>query len=195
MVLNIAQNRKNLIVLVLAACIVAFPYGMWQGWWKFIPSTAALLLLSWAAHGRSSLEKVGLAGSCREYRQAAMVFPLATAVGVGLIFFVAEMSFLTVLWPPSVLYFLMPLFQVINEEILFRALLLSALLKIIPKVWGAIVGAFLFTMMHGVLYIFIEQALPSPLAFGTLFMFGATVNYFYIMKRNILKRFKNIQNF
>lgn len=175
--------RRFAIVVGTTICIAAylFPYvSMLGAWWRWLPSTIVILIVGGAFHGASTAGFFGLKMS------------LKAAVAIVALFFVLLPVFSYVLFdvlnePPlhvqshgHTLKQLGQFFQVLNDEILVRAAMLTILLGRFahPKTVGVLLAGF-FAVGHHFLYAFYGSHIDWE-AMVTLFSFGTIANLLFV---------------
>jgi membrane protease YdiL (CAAX protease family) len=156
-------------------------------WWAFIPATVAILAMLRLMHGSSWASYAGLRMSLTDALLAVAAFGLIVLATTLLLPEIYASSGLRADSPPIARQ-LGLLFQSLNEEILFRALLIGLLLQVAGSSILISIGlACIFAAAHFVLYRYsnpLHLAL-SPLALLTLFLAGVVMNNLYLAFRHI----------
>jgi len=175
------QTRAWETAPAAALCLAAYlvPYLALSGWWRFIPSTAVILAAGWMLVGPRALRFFGLQLTLRDLLVTLVVLGLAmVATHYVLTSYVG--SYLDVVRTATLRSHVHQFFQVLNDELLMRAALLTVVLRAWPQPRAVIlVVAALFSLAHAAFYglggIAIE---PSTLL--TLFAFGMIGNTLFV---------------
>ena len=162
--------------------------GWNAGWWKFIPSSIAIVLVFWMAYPQSYRELLGLKLTKRL---------TAAAIVVGLItYLVASMAIRSILEPLGYQngagslhagWKYLSVFQVLNEEMLLRAWTLSYLSKILKgPIRANILASAVFALLHYVLYrLGSSNTELSFTALTSLFAFAVAANSIFFQTKSI----------
>lgn len=180
--------KQQMIALLVVAALMPWPLLLTHGnWWAFILVTAAIVVALRLLLGREWPGYAGLNLSWRHALLAVMAFALiATASGMLLqhVYGAAGLRANAPVFEDQIGF----LFQALNEEILFRALVIGLLIPIIPSAPATSLGtAFLFAAAHFLLYRYsnpMHLALSSA-ALATLFFAGVAMNNLYFGVRHI----------
>jgi len=180
----VARLRSLLLVLALMPWPLLFSE---RHWWAFIPATLAILAVLRLLHGPAWAGYAGLKMSVTDALLAAALFGLMVVATRLLLPGIYASNGLSADSPPIARQ-LGLLFQSLNEEILFRALLIGLLLPIAgSRVLISVGLACIFAAAHFLLYRYsnpLHLAL-SPLALLTLFLAGLVMNNLYLAFRHI----------
>ena len=177
--------KKTALVIALVA--FAFPYFV-DLRWKFAIGTVLFFAFLKLALGKSWRKDAGLK---IPKRQAWLVLGLT-----GTLFLISRALIphllignpIAFVWHEDWVWRASPFLQVLNEEIVLRALLLGFLAKQIRSEraisWGA---ALLFMLLHWLFYRYNVKgpAFLSPLTLLNLFIFGLVCNSLYLKTRHI----------
>lgn len=156
---------------------------------KFIPSTISIVFITFVFYKKKWLDLLGLRSSFRQLAQAFVLMLLFCAISFLVISWSLSANGHALIFAEIFDYFVVP-FQTLNEEMIFRSLLLSILLKLgLSKNKTVILPALIFSLFHWVFYSYImlpENRGPINLeALITLFMFGVAANSLFLKFRNI----------
>ena len=184
------DNFKVFLFTIAVSFSCLLGYGIIaNAWWQFIPSTVLIILITRIFYPESWKELLGLKGNIKE-----------CARGVLLVFLLGGVSYLAITYSlpaPYQLVFRSYLdlacvpFQSLNEEFLFRSLLLGSLIRIGVMRWKIIFfPALIFSFSHWIFYYFndlpINNGVVDYSALGTLFLFGITANLLFLQTRSII---------
>jgi hypothetical protein len=153
-----------------------------SGWWRFVPGTFVIIATGLAVMGRDAWAFFGLQVSKRE---ALIAFALLTAALVGAHFVLIDYvgTYLAVVPRATRRSYAHQFFQVLNDEMIMRAALLTLLLSSIRSETIAVVSvAVLFAVSHGVFYSSSDIHVRPLL---TLFAFGVIGNALFVAYRHI----------
>jgi membrane protease YdiL (CAAX protease family) len=168
--------------------ITFFPYFLGTAWKFFLAAALLLCFLKITSAPGTWLKRGGLAIPSSQLKWVVLL---------GLIIFCLSKLYLDFYLPRAgIVYYSFknpwwrasPWFQCLNEEIVFRALLLSALFKKFPyRFTVSVTAALVFTGLHWFLYAFNEVAAVqlTPLTLFNLFFFGMVCNAFYLRYQHI----------
>ena len=184
------MSRRGPIAIFLATSVTLaaylFPYFyLTTHWWRGIPNTVVILVVGALFFGREIPRVYGLVMSPKQ-----LVISLAL-FGALLPLFSYVLFTWVVVTPLSVERYSYPLaqvhqfFQVFNDEILLRAVLLTILLRAFPHPKAVIVvPAIFFAIAHHVLYRSSAVQIDWP-AMLSIFSFAAIANTLFIRYRHI----------
>ena len=177
-----------LIALLIVAALMPLPLLLTQDhWWAFILVTAAIVAALRLLFGGQWATYAGLKMSWDHALLAIAAFALIAIASKMLLHHVYEAAGLRAN-APIVEDQMGFLFQALNEEILFRALMIGLLIQFVPSAPVISFGAaFLFAAAHFLLYRFsnpMHLALSSA-ALATLFFAGVATNNLYFAFRHI----------
>lgn len=135
------------------------------------------------------LDLLGLRSTSRQLIQAFILMLLFCLISFPVITWSLSTKGYALVWADIFDYIIVP-FQTLNEEMIFRALLLGMLLKLgLSKNNTVILPAFIFSVFHWVFYSYImlpeNRGIVSLEALITLFMFGVAANSLFLRYRNI----------
>jgi hypothetical protein len=180
--------KRQLIALLVVAALMPWPLMITQDhWWAFVLVTAAIVAALRLLFGREWPNYAGLKLSPAHVLLAVVAFA-AVAIGSKMllhnVYGVAGLRANA----PAIEDQIGFLFQALNEEILFRALLIGFFIRYVPSAPAISLGAaFLFAAAHFLLYRFsnpMHLAL-SIASLGTLFFAGVAMNNLYLTFRHI----------
>jgi membrane protease YdiL (CAAX protease family) len=180
--------KQQLIALLVVAALMPWPLLITQDhWWAFILVTAAIVAALRLLLGRQWADIAGLKMSSAHALLAIVAF---VAIAIGSMMLLHHVYGMTGLRAdaPAIEDQIGFLFQALNEEILFRALIVGLLIQFVPSAPAISLGAaFLFAAAHFLLYRFsnpMHLAL-SMAALATLFFAGVAMNNLYLAFRHI----------
>ncbi len=157
------------------------PYSQINAW-NFIPAFGVILLCARSLRGESAREWLGIALSRSELaRTLACSAGLAVTFRFAILRLAAEagLRFDTSAWSP--LLRTRPIFQVLNEEMLFRAVLLRELGRTGASAWKLSLGSALFFVISHLLFYWLKDGIwLQPLALWNLFVFSVACNSLFL---------------
>ncbi|MDH3625471.1 MAG: hypothetical protein OEQ49_16510 [Myxococcales bacterium] len=170
----------------VAVAAYVFPYLYLPGvWWRAIPSTCVILFVGAMFYGRETLTFFGVKLSSRELAVSVGLFFILLPACWYLIFSVVVVEPVSAhlnAYPPAQIH---QFFQVLNDEIVLRAALLTLLLRAFPYPKTVIIlTAALFSVGHHLLYGLNGVDIEWP-AMVSLFSFGAIANALFVRYRHI----------
>lgn len=154
-------------------------------WWKFIIALPFILLITHYKYPYKTLEQAGLNIPLKQ---------LCISCGIFLIFFLLSHFYINIIivqkdilfYPNPPIWILTIIFQVFNEEIVTRALLLNFLkTKIKKNITCAIVAALSFAILHFLLYYPVAKIILNPQALLAIFLFGLICNFLFLKFKHI----------
>jgi membrane protease YdiL (CAAX protease family) len=186
------ENKNSVLktisysLLVLASLYSGYLSG---SWWKFIPSTLLIVVITKMFFSRDWRKLLGLTGTGK-----------LVCVGIGLCIGMSIVSFFTITYtlPPEFelqkqefLSYLVPPLQTLNEEMIFRGLLLSMLFRLGWKKWAIIlIPALIFSFLHWVFYYHnlspTNQGVVDFSALITLIFFAVAMNILFVRTGSII---------
>jgi hypothetical protein len=180
--------RETWMGLGAAVCVLAylFPYFYVPGvWWRAIPSTGVILLVGAMFYGRQAPDLFGLRMSRRQLAVSVILFLVLVPIFSSLLSHFVVNEPLTAerhFYPANQVH---QFFQVLNDEMLLRAALITVVLRAVPhpKI-VTIVLALLFSIGHHLVYRLSSIEIDWP-AMVTLFSFGAIANTLFVGYRHI----------
>ncbi len=186
----IKQVFKPLVFIFGILFSLGMGYGSFGGvWWRFIPSTIFIVALTRLFYPKQWREYLGARGTVKSVSIALLTCMVLTLLFYAVIVFSLPEPYQLTLGG-AVGYAVVP-FQSLNEELVFRALFLSALLSTKMSRWKIIVlPALLFSSFHWLFYAYNvvaeNRGLLDYSALWSLFFFGMTMNILFIATRSIL---------
>jgi hypothetical protein len=175
--------RQRLLQASLIACFLAPYLFIHSFWWKFLPATFLILLCQWRQQPRSWMSDLGLRMNIRELFQSIVLFGVAAWASWRYLFWLAADLGLesgSSLVPPA--WRFLPVGQVLNEEMVLRALLLGWVTRRVSQRWWlSPLCAAIFVGAHDVLYAFLLNGdLLAPTTMAALFFFGLATNDLFL---------------
>ncbi|MFT4553738.1 MAG: membrane protease YdiL (CAAX protease family) [Chlamydiales bacterium] len=186
----IKQVFKPVVFIFCVLFSLGMGYGSFGGaWWRFIPSTILIIAFTRLFYPKQWREYLGLRDTVQSVSIALLICVTLTFLFHAVTAFSLPESYQHMLGDFAD-YAVVP-FQSLNEEFIFRALFLSALLSIKLSRWKAILlPALLFSTFHYLFYAYnvvVEsRGLLDYSALWSLFFFGMTMNVLFISTRSIL---------
>lgn len=179
---------KNSTFIILIFLSLVLGYCL-DNWWKFIPSTLLICLLTILFFTKNWTSKLGISNPKR------WIFP--NLISCGVLFFISKALIVinlkkqgyTLISEHYLDYVIVP-FQTLNEEFVFRSLLLTAMRQLgVKQTKMIVVPALIFTIFHWIFYAYNlspeNQGFLRFTSLLTLFFFGFTANTFFIATGNI----------
>ena len=180
--------KRHLIALIVVAALMPWPLLLTHGnWWAFMLVTAAILAALRLVFGGAWRAHAGLDLSPLAAVLAVIAFVAIAAGSTVLLRHVYVAAALTAAAPALQDQFGF-LFQALNEEIFFRALLIGLFLEFVSSAPAISLGlAVLFVAAHFLMYRFTNpmHLALSPLALASLFFAGVAMNNLYLAFRHI----------
>lgn len=186
--MNLFTPRQGWMYLaVLLAFLVPYTLGWAWGWWKFAGSSIVIVLLWRWAKPRDFARDLGIQG-----RQADLALAILLLLVVGMIArhliprVVGRHGYVMGHPDPLWKYLAIP-FQTLNEEMVLRALLLTALVQTMKvDLLASTAVAALFTALHFVLYRFgPPHAVLTIQSLSTLLLAGLAFNELFLATGSI----------
>lgn len=173
---------------IFAAFLSPYTLGWNWDWWKFIPATAAIIASCRVAAPTSYQEILGI-------KITPKLIYLSLAIGL-ITFFFARTMIDSILLPLGFIHSntskhlgwrYLSVFQVLNEEMIFRATALNFLVEKLKGEFKAnLAGATIFAGLHYALYQFgPESDQLTTSAIISLFAFALACNEFFLMTKSI----------
>lgn len=180
--------KQQLIALFVVAALMPWPLLLTHGnWWAFVLVTAAIVAFLRLLLGREWPTYAGLEISWVQALLVIAAFALIATASKMLLHHAYEAAGLRAN-APRVEDQIGFLFQALNEEILFRALMIGLLIQFVPSAPVISIGAaFLFAAAHFLMYRItnpMHLALSSA-ALATLFFAGVAMNNLYFAFRHV----------
>ena len=175
-------------VLVLSSLFMG--YGvLYDGWFKFIPSTLAIITMTYFFYPNKWKEFLGISWSAKEVFIGIAVFLAFLFTSFFVVKFSLPEGFHLKISAP-IEYIVVP-FQTINEELVFRGLLLSGLLSAGLKKRNVILyPALVFSILHWAFYTFnLVDSNRGGVDFSallTLIFFAMAMNLLFIHTKSII---------
>lgn len=192
--MSLVQSSKQCLFGFSAFFVMYLGYLESYLWMQFLTSTILILTLCRFYYGQEFLTYIGLKASKKD---CFKTFFLVLFLSITAYFIVIgilssekyEDYFLRFSHPLD--YILITPFQTLNEEIVFRALLLGALGRWgIKDRWLILVPAIAFSLLHWVMYRYnlleSNRGTLTPIALLTILCFGIAANALYLHFKNIL---------
>ena len=182
------MNRYLSFVVIFIAFISPYTLGWNASWWKFIPASLAIITLCRFAAPTSYKEILGIKFTPKH---------IWLGLAIGLATFLTSRTLIdSILLPLGYVpgstsqhlgWRYLSVFQVLNEELIFRALALNFLAdKMRGKFTANLVASTVFAALHYVLYQFGPENNPlSAYALISLFAFALACNEFFLMTKSI----------
>lgn len=183
--MKIARARFGLawVAFVAGVGVAAylFPYfRLHSVWWRAIPSAIAIVTLTWLVFRVRAFRLLGLSMSMGAFARSVMLF---VAAFVGARFLVQVAIADSGLAPGSRLAatgYVHQFFQVLNDEMVLRAGLLTFALHLLPRAWFvAVTTAAGFSLGHYAAYRLNGDVVDVD-ALLTIFAFGLTSNLLFL---------------
>lgn len=183
---------KNLLFIVLVAISLAIGYNI-NYWWKFIPSTVLILALTRLFFPENWIKYLGVRVSKTEVTGAILLCALFFFIARSLILWSLPEGYDLVIGYDGWGYMALvtTVFQALNEELVFRGLMIQLFLYWKVKRWVIIiVPGVIFSLLHWFFYKYSLSNIHSGIlgfpALITLAIFGASAGMIYLRARNIL---------
>lgn len=165
---------------ILCGLFVA-PYAL-DVWWKFLAATVAVLVWTRVCHGRNAWDMLGLRARPDHLAVAAVLLVVVGLAGRWLIQEAAASAGMVLrsdLWPLP--WRFLAIFQALNEEIVFRSLLLGLLVRRFGRpLLLSLLASGIFAIAHLGFYGIAHGLWLAPTALGTLFLFGLATNWLFV---------------
>ena len=165
----------------IATVAYLFPYFYLPGtWWRAIPSTALILAVTVLVFRKQAIEFLGLHLMPRAALMTLVVFVVAAFASNEVIGAIVAAGPFRASAHRSLVSGVHQFFQVLNDEMILRAAVLTLVLRVLPYPKSMALGcALLFSAAHHVVYrlhgVHIEAA-----ALLTLFSFGVLANLLFL---------------
>jgi hypothetical protein len=150
----VRDRLKHFISLALIVICFLFPYcTRWH--WKFESAVILILLLSYWKWRKGWMNRVGLDISPKDLALCTLLTILFYFLGRIFILDQAKSAGLNFIFYQDWRWRISPLFQVLNEEIVLRAVLLGYMIELFRhQLLASVFTALAFTFLHWVLYYF-----------------------------------------
>jgi hypothetical protein len=182
------HGRARLVALLVVGALLPWPLLLGpDNWWAFVLVTAAIMVTLSLVLGP---HWTGIAGLKLSPVHALLVIAAFAVVATGSKALLAAVypSAGLIAKPPDIENQIGFLFQALNEEILFRALMIGFIMQYVRSAPLVSVGlALLFSATHFFLYRF-SNPMHLPLsiaALATLFFAGVAMNSLYLIFRHV----------
>ena len=187
---------KHFLFGMLTLCLLYAGYSWELPYFKFAPSSLGIVFLSFLFYQKKGMHLLGLKASSNFYIFAFLSSIILCLISACLIDFVLKQQG-AIMVSRTYEHILVNSFQTLNEEIVFRSLLLITILKFFRNptqsqilLFVLILPAALFSIIHHLFFSILvnpeNQGQLEPLVFVTLFSFGLATNSFFLAFRNIL---------
>ena len=180
--------KRQLMALILAAALMPWPLFLTQGkWWAFVLAAVAIVMALCLLLGPQWANVAGLDLPPMHVLLVVLAFAGVATASRLLLPLVYESAGVKAI-APGIEEQVGFLFQALNEEILFRALLIGLLIPLVRSVPLVSLGAAcLFTGAHFLLYRFSNpmHVALSTASLATLFFAGVAMNNLYLAFRHI----------
>ena len=179
------QVRRQLLLYLLLILVFFFPYmvlwlgnripfqlGLW--WWSYIVSSVSIYLIGRQLWQKEVLYRLGLRMSWRTIL-GVLLLTIAFAIPVRILIFTIITAHNVGFDPESTagIAWIFPFFQALNEEIVFRSLILTWLARF-GRMRAALLSSFLFAGAHWFFYWIYEGVSLPFTSLITLFAFAMT---------------------
>lgn len=165
----------------VAAVAYLLPYFSLPGtWWRAIPSTALILVLAGLVFGKQAIAFLGLRLTPRASLMTLVVFVVAAFASNEAIGAIVAAGPLSASSHRSLFSGVHQFFQVLNDEMILRAAVLTLVLRVWPYPKSIALGcALLFSVAHHVVYRLHGVHIEAE-ALLTLFSFGVLANLLFL---------------
>lgn len=182
----IFSRYDQVLFYFLYLLVFIIPYAFGQ-WWKFIPSSISIFFIAYASHKIRFVDFLGITCS---FRQVPILLSFFLIVALCSYFYIRDQSIAThismVSFDNFVLWHVGIAFQVLNEEIVFRALLLKILMNLTnSKVISAIISSMLFVSLHILIYLVFKNIFLNYLSLCVLFLFSIVCSTAFLTNNHI----------
>ena len=164
-------------------CVAAYllPYLCLPGiWWRFALSTIVIVACGVLAMGADATSLFGLRMTERDIAQSLVLFAISAPMTLYLLSDVVVQPPLEMRHSAHLQWYVSQFFQVLNDELVIRASLLTTLLWVFPYPRTVIVlTAFMFAFGHQLVYGFDGVHIDS-IALLSLFSFGVIANTLFV---------------
>jgi membrane protease YdiL (CAAX protease family) len=158
-------------------------------WWKFIPSTLAIIGTTYFFSSFQFHKKLGLTGDLRHWVHALILLSVVFYLSPWVMNYALDGSGYSLVKSPFIEYLVSP-FQTLNEEMVFRGLLLTFLLNTrLTRGPVVILPALIFGLFH---WLFFKYNLASEnrgeltlVALFTIILFGIATNALFVKTGSI----------
>jgi hypothetical protein len=165
---------------VLFFTVALVPY-FGSAWWRYILATAALVMLSRVLAKGRVISFLGLAIPRREWLPVALTALAMGTLAITVIPAVAYASGWTRVPDPIQLRKFVTICSSLNEEIVFRSVVLGLLMGWLHSITKAsVLSATIFSAGHLLVYHLIDDHWLAPTTLVTLFFFGLAANQLYL---------------
>jgi hypothetical protein len=174
--------------VTIVAFLLPYTLGWGWGWWKFALSSLAIILsLCWATP-KTFVSELGIRPSKIDIGVAGILLLFIGVVASYVIPKILRPLGYAPSIPNSYMWkYLATPFQVLNEEMVIRAFLLTVLIRLVKRpIIVCVVVAALFAVLHFLLYRFgPPNTVLSIKALTTLFLVALALNQFFFTTGNI----------
>lgn len=175
-------------IATVSTFLTPYVFGWNWPWWKFIPASIIIFLIRRHVARETFARDLGLLCEGRDFAKAVVILVVvATIAHLAIPLLLTTYGYESVRNETHLGWRLFAIFQVLNEEMLLRALLLVSLVRFIKSHWAAnLLAASVFTLLHYALYRFgIQQTGLKIEALLTLFFFALSCNALFISSGTI----------
>ena len=141
---------KNILFVICILLPIILGYKVFNTWWRFVPSSILILVITWSFFPKNWKNHLGINFSFKEAGVGTflcIVFAVFANIAIKASLPTEYMLGWNQHW--GYLSFVHYLFQSLNEELLFRALLLNSLLYLGFSKWKVvIIPALIFSLLH-----------------------------------------------
>jgi membrane protease YdiL (CAAX protease family) len=181
--LNNIKKIIEKIYFILIMFVFVAPY-FYDYWWKFIPSTLIIILFTkyckgeWRKYLGTTIEKQNILILFFKF-----IFFICL-VNLFLSYIIKNNELTTYQYP--LYWYVTIFFQVLNEEIVFRGLILKSFFeKTNKKIIPIILAAAVFPLMHFLYYYYAEKVILGLSVIIILFLFAIICNLLYSILNHI----------
>jgi hypothetical protein len=170
-------------IATVIAFLIPYAFGWDWPWWKFIPASIVIILIRWVVARENFARDLGLLCEGRDFATAALIFITTATIAYYCIpLILATYGYEAASHETHIGWRFFAVFQVLNEEMLLRALLLISLARLFRSRWAAsLLAASVFTLLHYGLYRFgLQQTGLKVEALLTLFFFALSCNALFM---------------
>lgn len=179
---KISSTASHILFCLLTLLALGLGYEIRDYWWKFVPSSILIVATTYLFCREQSWGRLGIEASIRWVATVVVATAVAYLVAHATINLSLVDSGYTLAKGHIDSYLMVP-FQTLNEELVFRALVISFLLKQGVSIWKSAFGvALAFSAVHLLFYYFNSANYADPLsifALIVLFVFGFSLSLIY----------------
>lgn len=180
---RLVESNRNpldeLPAIAFGAAAYLVPYFLLSTWWRFIPSTLLIIATGAWVFRKDALRFFGLRLTARAVISTLALFGLAVLAS-HYVFADYVATFLEVVRTPTARSRVHQFFQVLNDELVMRAALLTLVYGVLPRSKIVITAmAAVFALSHWAFYGWLGVGI-GPWALLTLFAFGVIGNTLFM---------------